>query len=134
MAKWTFKFLAYLWASPNTFLGLVAVALAICSGGKARWIRGTVEAHGGFATRFLSGYVPWIRHAGAMTLGHVILGRDQDCLDYSRDHEHVHVRQYERWGPLMLPAYLGSSLFLYFRGFDPYRDNPFEVEAYHRVP
>jgi hypothetical protein len=69
-----------------------------------------------------------------MTLGHVILGRNQECLEYSRDHEHVHVRQYERWGPFMLPAYLGSSLVLYFRGLDPYLDNPFEIEAYDRVP
>jgi hypothetical protein len=63
----------------------------------------------------------------------VILGRDQDCLNHSRDHEHVHVRQYERWGPLMLPAYLGSSFVLYLRGFDPYFDNPFEQEAYNQT-
>jgi hypothetical protein len=41
----------------------------------------------------------------------------------------VHVRQYERWGPLFVPAYLVSSLVLWLRGRDPYWDNPFEVEA-----
>ena len=125
--------LAYLWALPNTLLGLTVVLLAIITGGRARIVRGVVEVHGGFATRVLSGWVPWIRHAGAMTLGHVILGRNQECLDYSRDHEHVHVRQYERWGPMMLPAYLSCSLLLQLRGFDPYLDNPFEREAYEKV-
>jgi len=42
----------------------------------------------------------------------------------------VHVRQYERWGPLFGPAYLGCSLVLWLMGKRAYRDNPFEVEAY----
>jgi hypothetical protein len=65
-----------------------------------------------------------------MTLGHVIIGQDQYCLDSSRSHEHVHVRQYERWGPFMIPAYLAASLWLYWRGYDAYLDNPFEREAF----
>ena len=68
-----------------------------------------------------------------MTLGHVIVGLDQSCLDRSRDHEHVHVRQYERWGPFMLPIYLIASLVLYLRGRDAYLDNPFEREAYEKT-
>jgi hypothetical protein len=48
----------------------------------------------------------------------------------SRAHERVHVRQYERWGPLFLPSYLFLSLYMYLRGCDPYRDNPFEREAF----
>jgi hypothetical protein len=65
-----------------------------------------------------------------MTLGHTILGRDRESLEVSREHEHVHVRQYERWGPLFIPAYLGSSAWMWLRGRDAYRDNPFEVEAF----
>jgi hypothetical protein len=65
-----------------------------------------------------------------MTLGHVILGRDTAALAATREHERVHVRQYERWGPLFIPAYLGCSLYLWLRRRDPYYDNPFEVEAY----
>ena len=42
----------------------------------------------------------------------------------------VHVRQFERWGPFMGPAYLLSSLYLWITGGRPYRDNPFEREAY----
>jgi hypothetical protein len=65
-----------------------------------------------------------------MTLGHVILGQDRLTLDIVRDHEHVHVRQYEVWGPAFLPAYLGCSAWLWVARRDPYLDNPFEVAAY----
>ena len=65
-----------------------------------------------------------------MTLGHTILGSTAAALDISREHEMVHVRQYERWGPLFGPAYLLSSLVLWLRGKDAYRDNRFEREAY----
>jgi len=65
-----------------------------------------------------------------MTLGHSILGRNRDALAIARDHEQVHVRQYECWGPLFIPAYLGCSGLMWIRGRDPYRDNPFEVEAF----
>ena len=65
-----------------------------------------------------------------MTLGHVVWGRDQACLDDTRDHERVHVHQYERWGPLFIPAYLLSSLYMKLRGRHPYWDNPFEREAF----
>ena len=51
---------------------------------------------------FLRG--PWFRAitggAGfaAATIGHVIVARDAACMDACRLHEHVHVRQCERWG------------------------------------
>ena len=65
-----------------------------------------------------------------MTLGHVVLGRSAAALDVCREHEMVHVRQYERWGPVFIPAYLLCSLVLLMRGRDAYRENPFEREAY----
>ena len=68
--------------------------------------------------------------AAALTLGHVVWGRDGQCLVRSRAHERVHVRQYERWGPLFLPAYLLSSLLQLLRGRNPYRENHFERQAY----
>jgi hypothetical protein len=76
--------------------------------------------------------LPFVGAGAAMTLGHVILGRNEECLQRSRSHEHVHVRQYERLGPFMLPLYLLASAVLYARGFDPYLDNPFEQEAFER--
>ena len=65
-----------------------------------------------------------------MTLGHVVIGRDQQSLDVSRKHERAHVRQCERWGPLFIPAYLGCSLVLLLCRRDAYHENPFEIEAY----
>ena len=125
--------LAYLWAGPNTLLGLAFVLPAVFTGGRVRVERGAVEIHGGFARWFLVRLLPRVAPVGpaaALTLGHVILGQDRDCLDVSRDHEHVHVRQYERWGPLFLPAYFAGSFRAWRRGLDPYRDNPFEREAF----
>jgi hypothetical protein len=46
----------------------------------------------------------------------------------------VHVRQYETWGPLFLPAYLMASLIAALRGRHFYFDNAFEVEAYRAEP
>jgi hypothetical protein len=118
--------LAYLWALPVTLPALlVFVPIAYLSGGKARLVWGAFEVQGGLVALMLRRL-----SAAAMALGHVILGRNQECLDHSRVHEHVHVRQYERWGFLMLPIYLTASCILYFRGFDPYLDNPFEREAF----
>ncbi len=125
------KPLVYLWASPATLLGLFAAALSLPGGGRLQVVRGVLEVHGGFATWFLMRGMPWMASgAAAMTLGHVILGCDARCLEQTRRHEHVHVRQYERWGPLFLPLYLLYSFRLWLQGRDPYLDNPFEVEAY----
>jgi hypothetical protein len=66
----------------------------------------------------------------AMTLGHVVIGRDRESLESTRAHERVHVRQCEVWGPLFVPAYLAASLTAIARGRSAYSDNRFEVEAY----
>jgi hypothetical protein len=67
-----------------------------------------------------------------MTLGHVVL-----CIDEIDEatlaHELVHVAQYERWGALFVPCYLGASLLAALRGRDLYRDNPFEIAARRRA-
>lgn len=85
-----------------------------------------LEVWGGFS-RWLLERTPV--GAQAMTLGHVILGRDPEVLDACRKHELVHVRQAERWGPFFLPAYLLASLWAYLAGRHYYRDNRFEVDA-----
>jgi hypothetical protein len=55
---------------------------------------------------------------------------DHQTLAHHRLHEHVHVRQYERWGVLFFPLYLASSLLQIARGRDPYLNNAFEREAF----
>lgn len=123
--------LAYLWASPASIIGIFVGTLGLMTGGGYQIRRGALEFHGGAVTWSLSRL--WIS-ARAMTLGHTILGRTPYDLDDTRDHEHVHVRQYSRWGPFFIPAYLLCSLALWFRGRNPYLDNPFEVEAFDLYP
>lgn len=125
--------LGIIWASPCTLVGLMAGGIGLISGGHVQRVGHTLEFWGGWITWQLN-RIPVIGSAAAMTIGHVILGQDQTCLKECRAHEHVHVRQYERWGIFFFPAYLGSSLWLAAKGRDPYFDNPFEVEAYRQVP
>lgn len=121
----------FLWASPYTLLGLLLGGIGLCTGGRAR-IRGCViEFHGG-AVKWFVRHLPPGQITLAITLGHTILGQADASLDVARDHEMVHVRQFERWGPFMGPAYLLSSLFLWMTGRQAYRDNPFEREAYEK--
>jgi hypothetical protein len=121
--------LAHAWAAPNTALGLLAGALMLGLGGRMRAVAGVLEFHGGAVGRLFGGTTQR-PCSGALTLGHVILGTDAAGLDRLRDHELVHVRQYERWGPLFLPAYALSSAWQLLRGRRGYRDNHFEREAF----
>ena len=131
---WLGRGVVRLWTLPNTLLGLVCLPLALATGGGAQWVRGVCEIYGGAVTWLLRRVVPLQGGARALTLGHVILGRDRRALALCREHEHVHVRQYERWGPLFIPLYLGWSVWLGLRGRSAYLDNPFEREAYDAVP
>lgn len=118
-----------IWALPNTILGLVLTMAAVSSGGRAAVVNGVVEAHGGVAAFMLRRLVPIPGGASAMTLGHVVVGRDQGSIERTRPHERVHVRQYEAWGPFFLPAYLVATLIAASRGRHYYLDNHFEREA-----
>ena len=130
MRKWL-RPLVYVWVFPATLIGLLPLPIVWVQGGRAKLIRGAIEIQGGIVTGWLKHGLPLVGGgAAAMTLGHVIWGRDDQCLSHCRDHEHVHVRQYERWGPLFIPAYFTFSFLAWKRGFDPYLDNPFEVEAF----
>lgn len=123
--------LRLLWASPATWLGLLVGSIGLATGGGTRRVGRTIEFHGG-GVAWLLDHLPV--QAIALTLGHVILGRSAAALDVCREHELVHVRQYECWGPFFIPAYLLCSLVLLLRGRDFYRDNPFEKAAYRQAP
>lgn len=125
-----FRPFRYVWASPATLVGLLPVPVALMQGGKARVVDGVLEVHGGIITTMLRRGLPWIGPGAAMTLGHVVWGCDECCLELTRAHERIHVHQYERWGPIFIPAYLLCSLIAWCRGLNPYLDNPFERQAY----
>ena len=123
---------AYAWAAPYTVVGLVLGLLVILLGGSGRVQQGVLEFGGGRLGRRLSRLrAPFA--FSAITIGHVVLGLDHPTLAAVRAHEQVHVRQYERWGPLFVPAYLLSSLVELLRGRRPYLDNWFEREAYGKT-
>ena len=121
----------YVWASPNTLLGLVFGLFVLAFGGRLRVASGVVEISGGGVGRLVAALRPAFPFR-AITFGHVILGVSAADLDDVREHEHVHVAQYERWGPAFLFAYVASSAWQLLRGRRVYRDNSFEREAYGR--
>ncbi len=125
------RLLRYLWAGPTTLVGLVLVPLALVGqgGGRVRVVDGVVEVTGGWLAWLLRRVSVLSGGVAALTLGHVVLARDQACANDTRAHERAHVRQCERWGPFFLPAYLAASVWAALRGGNFYRDNWFEREA-----
>ena len=125
------RLLPALWAAPTSAVGLALGALALLSGGGVR--------RDGYALEFHGGVLEWIPRltpvrASAMAIGHVIVAIDERTLQAYRDHELVHVRQAERWGPLFLPAYFGASAVAWARGGHFYEDNWFEIDARRQAP
>ena len=81
---------AYLWPLPYT-LGGITVGLLLA--GRFRQVDGVVEIHGPLIAKVLGCFpVP----AMAITIGHVVFGQSEAALDITREHERVHVRQYQR--------------------------------------
>ena len=122
--------IVYLWVLPTSCAGLIFIPFIRLSGGSYQIVDGVLELYGGIVDFILRECTLLEGGATAMTLGHVVLGRDREALEGSRVHERVHVRQCERWGPLFLPAYGMASLIAILRGQRAYLDNPFEREAY----
>ncbi len=123
---------SYVWASPNTLIGLALGAVMLLFGARLRAVRGAAEFSGGLIGSMLTSPVVACPYR-ALTLGHVILATDHAALECSREHEHVHVRQYETWGPFFLPAYVASSVWQLVCGRRCYRDNWFERQAFDRT-
>jgi hypothetical protein len=119
----------YLWVMPVTLIGLLIVLIARSSGGVQQRVDGVLEAAGGWPARVLRHGFPFSGSVAAITLGHVVVGVSLAALDATRAHERVHVRQFERWGLLMLVLYPLAGLIAALRGGNPYIDNVFEREA-----
>lgn len=117
-----------LWALPVTLIGLLPGLINLLFGGTLRREGIALEATGP-AIRMMLWLLNPPARIEAITFGHVILARDAATARRLRSHEHVHVRQTERWGILFPPAYLAASAFVWLRGGDAYWDNCFEQEA-----
>jgi len=119
----------YLWPLPATLLGVLLALVARASGGMLQRVDGVLEAAGGWPARVLRRGFPFCGAVAAITLGHVVVGVSREALSATRAHERAHVRQFERWGGLLLVAYPLAGLIAWLRGGHPYRDNVFEREA-----
>src|SRR5262245_23260334 len=119
----------YLWASPNSLIGLLFVPTIFVASGGVRVVDGVLEVHGSLISWVLRHVVPMDGGAAAITFGHVVLGRDEEALAFTRVHERVHVRQYELWGPAFIPVYLLAAMWGLVTGTGMYSGNWFEREA-----
>jgi hypothetical protein len=123
------RLLAYVWAGPASCVGLLLAAFGTLGGGRIVRHTGVLEAEGPLLAWGLLHLTLLESGVSAITFGHVVLGTSRAALDATRVHERVHVRQYERWGPLFIPLYVAASLWAGVRGRHPYYDNPFERQA-----
>lgn len=110
---------AAVWAGPLTALGLVLAALA---GRRPRWdaTHGCLVVDG---IRGPSAVALRAVRADANTIGQVVLSRHERTPDSLLAHEAMHVRQTERLGPLLFPAYV------WLAARYGYRDHPLERSA-----
>ena len=118
--------LAYLWVAPVTLFGLFLALIAYWLGASVKRRFGVLEVAGNTRTPILRSISSRFE---AITLGHVILGRNHGTLSRYRSHEHMHVRQYERWGLLFPVLYVLASFKALLTGKRFYWDNVFELEA-----
>jgi hypothetical protein len=118
--------LAYLWVAPVTLFGLILAIIAYWLGASVKRRFGVMEVAGNSRTPLLR---KLSSRFDAITIGHVILGRNHGTLTRYRSHEHVHVRQYERWGVLFPILYVLASFRALVTGKRFYWDNVFELEA-----
>jgi hypothetical protein len=123
------KFLRYIWALPYTLLGFLFIPFTFFTKGSMQIIGGELELHGRVISFILKHCLPVRGEVAALTLGHVILGRDRETLLASRWHERAHVRQYEILGPFFIFVYLAASLWALVRGKGAYQGNYLEKEA-----
>jgi hypothetical protein len=110
---------AAVWAAPLTVVGLLMAAAA---GRRPRWsaehrcwIVDAVRGPSGVALRAVG--------AEANAIGQVVLSRSTTSTPALLAHEAVHVRQAERFGPLLFPLYLWLGARF------GYRDHPLERAA-----
>jgi hypothetical protein len=111
--------LGVVWAAPLT---LVGAGLALASGRVPRWD----PALGCLVARDVGGPSRVaLRSVGAQAnaIGHVVLAQGTAPPPALLAHEAVHVRQAERLGPLLVPAYL------WLGARHGYRDHPLERAA-----
>jgi hypothetical protein len=114
---WPIQLAGYIWALPNTLIGLALMLY-----------------YGSYGWRWHDGAL-WVQHkriipkwAAGQTWGWLVYGEGFTGGRFER-HELAHVRQQLVLGPLFLLAYPLASVVARVRGGEWYRDNWFEQQA-----
>ena len=118
----------YIWVSPASALGVCAACIASVAGAEVKRVSGVLEVSLAPRSATLCKAVSCLPFT-AITFGHIVIACSADEQAALRQHERVHVAQYELWGPLFLLAYPLESLFQWVRGRRAYLDNRFEIAA-----
>ena len=118
----------YVWASPATVVGVCAACVVSIVGAEIERVGGVLEVSLAPRSATLCKAVSCLPFT-AITFGHIVIACSADEQAALRQHERVHVAQYELWGPLFLLAYPLESLFQWARGRRAYLDNRFEIAA-----
>lgn len=120
--------LSVAWVLPVAAVGLLGAAIFAALG----WARPRVS-EGAIDIVSQGPFARWMaeRHWAAFTLGPCIwYWTEETALSRrTRRHEREHVRQFLRWGPLMLLAYRAASAWAACTGGHFYVDNGFERAA-----
>jgi hypothetical protein len=125
MARMQYINSAISWSAlPYTLLG---IGLARLAGAQTRSIATITLAYGGRLPRWLALHP--LGHMDAVTIGNVVLARDNQVLRRTLTHELAHVRQFHTWGLLFPFAYSAASVWSLLRGRGLYWGNVFEVAA-----
>jgi hypothetical protein len=124
---------AVIWSSPVGLLGLLgALLFRLLGWGQLGLSDGALEviARGPFA-RWLAD-----KHWAAFTLGWTIFYWKEEFASHPsiRRHEREHIRQYLRFGALMLALYPLAGAYAALGGGHFYRDNVFERAAREVAP
>lgn len=120
--------LGILWALPCSLVGALFGVVALGCGGQVKRVGRVYEVAlvcGDAKRNPITSRLPF----SAITLGHVVLGRNESELVRLRRHEQAHVEQYEKWGVLFFVLYPLASLVSYSQGLGWYQGNSFEVQA-----
>jgi hypothetical protein len=126
------KWLCGIWTLPNTLIELLFLPGAI--NGSVDVVDGALEIEGPLIRKTFRLITNSRGTLLALTIGQVVIGSNKTALLLAREHERVHVRQFERWGICFLPVYLLASAWAIFQGKHPYTGNRFEREAYEASP
>ena len=100
--------LRYIWAVPNTLVGVLFLSAALLRGGHLQVVDGVLEAWGPLLSALLQ-RLPIAGGAAAITFGHIVLARDLESM-LRRAVDYMPERERERYSARRRPRAGGKRL------------------------